>query len=219
MTDTSNAHPLLRLLPRRDQRVKAGHPWAFSNEIAMTPAAKAFPPGAPVRLEGDDGVRHGVWHFNPHSLIAARRLSRDPAAAIDAAWLRERLSGAMALRGNGRIDVELQADSTVTGTVLSTGAAPLQATWPYGAERRKASTASAWASVSSRPIDGPCPGSGVSPCATVSTSRVRDNGRYTLQWTAPAAGTYQVRAYKPGGVLPCTSSVGTVLPSVTVSLP
>ncbi len=90
--------PLVRLLPGRDRRVKAGHPWAFSNEIAMTPAAKAVPPGSPVRLEGDDGVRHGVWHFNPHSLIAARRLSRDPAAAVDAAWLRGRLEGALALR-------------------------------------------------------------------------------------------------------------------------
>src|SRR5215218_2289208 len=90
--------PLVRLLPGRDRRVKAGHPWAFSNEIAMTAAAKALPPGVPVRLEGDDGVRHGVWHFNPHSLIAARRLSRDPAAVIGAAWLRERLAGALALR-------------------------------------------------------------------------------------------------------------------------
>jgi 23S rRNA (cytosine1962-C5)-methyltransferase len=90
--------PLLRLLPGRDRRVKGGHPWTFSNEMAMTPAAKALPPGALVRLEGDDGVRHGVWHFNPHSLIAARRLSRDPAAAIDAEWLRERLAGALALR-------------------------------------------------------------------------------------------------------------------------
>jgi 23S rRNA (cytosine1962-C5)-methyltransferase len=90
--------PLVRLLPGRDRRVKAGHPWAFSNEIAMAPGAKALPPGRLVRLEGDDGVRYGVWHFNPHSLIAARRLSRDPAAAIDAAWLRERLSGALALR-------------------------------------------------------------------------------------------------------------------------
>src|SRR5215213_6112293 len=89
--------PLLRLLPGRDRRVKAGHPWTFSNEIAMTAAAKAVTPGAPVRLEGEDGVRHGVWHFNPHSLIAARRLSRDPAAVIDAAWLRESLAGALAL--------------------------------------------------------------------------------------------------------------------------
>ncbi|HYI83201.1 MAG TPA: class I SAM-dependent rRNA methyltransferase, partial [Acetobacteraceae bacterium] len=90
--------PLLRLLPGRDRRLKAGHPWAFSNEITMTAAAKAVTPGAPVRLEGDDGARHGVWHFNPHSLIAARRLSRDPAAVIDVAWLRERLAGALALR-------------------------------------------------------------------------------------------------------------------------
>ncbi|MBD0274081.1 MAG: class I SAM-dependent rRNA methyltransferase, partial [Acetobacteraceae bacterium] len=90
--------PLVRLLPGRDRRMKAGHPWAFSNEIAMTPGAKALPPGGPVRLEGDDGARHGVWQFNPHSLIAARRLSRDPAAVIDAAWLRDRLAAALALR-------------------------------------------------------------------------------------------------------------------------
>jgi 23S rRNA (cytosine1962-C5)-methyltransferase len=91
-------HPLIRLLPGHDRRVKAGHPWAFSNEIAMTPAVRALPPGAPVRLEGDDGVRHGTWLFNPHSLIAARRLDRDPAAAVDVAWLHARLGTALALR-------------------------------------------------------------------------------------------------------------------------
>ncbi|MBL6455864.1 class I SAM-dependent rRNA methyltransferase [Belnapia sp. T6] len=91
-------HPLIRLLPGRDRRVRSGHPWAFSNEIAMTPAAKALPPGAPVRLEGDDGQRHGTWLFNPHSLIAARRLDRDPEAVIDSAWLRTRLAAALALR-------------------------------------------------------------------------------------------------------------------------
>jgi 23S rRNA (cytosine1962-C5)-methyltransferase len=90
--------PLIRLLPGRDRRVKAGHPWAFSNEIAMTPAARALPPGVVVRLEGDDGVRHGAWHLNPHSLIAARRLDRDPAAPVDAAWLRGRLAEALRLR-------------------------------------------------------------------------------------------------------------------------
>ena len=98
MTDTPAAHPLLRLLPRHDQRVKAGHPWAFSNEIAMTPAAKALPPGTPVRLEGDDGWPHGTWSFNPYSLIAARRLDRDPGARIDLDWARRRLGTALALR-------------------------------------------------------------------------------------------------------------------------
>lgn len=94
----SDTRPLIRLLPRHDQRVKAGHPWAFSNEIAMTPAAKALPPGALVRLEGDDGWRHGTWQFNPHSLIAARRLDRDADAAVDGAWVQARLAAALALR-------------------------------------------------------------------------------------------------------------------------
>ncbi|MBD0271337.1 MAG: class I SAM-dependent rRNA methyltransferase [Acetobacteraceae bacterium] len=93
-----DAPPSIRLLPGRDRRVKAGHPWAFSNEIAMTAAAKALPPGGLVRLEGDDGARYGVWHFNPHTLIAARRLSRDPEADIGAAWLRSCLAAALALR-------------------------------------------------------------------------------------------------------------------------
>jgi 23S rRNA (cytosine1962-C5)-methyltransferase len=90
--------PLIRLLPGRDRRVKSGHPWAFSNEIAMTPEAKALPPGSVVRLEGDDGVRHGTWHFNPHSLIAARRLDTSSDAALDAGWFRARLAACLALR-------------------------------------------------------------------------------------------------------------------------
>ncbi|NKC29677.1 class I SAM-dependent rRNA methyltransferase [Falsiroseomonas selenitidurans] len=93
-----DSYPLIRLAPGADRRVKAGHPWAFSNEIAMTPALRALPPGGPVRLEGDDGVRHGVWHFNPHSLIAARRLEPDPAVRIDGAWFRARLAACLALR-------------------------------------------------------------------------------------------------------------------------
>lgn len=90
---------LLRLLPGRDRRAKAGHPWAYSNEVAMTPAARALPPGSVVRLEGDDGVPHGLWHFNPHSLIALRVLDRDPAARVDGAWFAARIGRAVALRG------------------------------------------------------------------------------------------------------------------------
>ena len=93
------SRPLLRLLPGRDRRVKAGHPWAFSNEIAMTPAARALPAGSLVRLEGDDGWRHGTFQFNPHSLIAARRLDRDPEAAVEEpGWMQARLAEALALR-------------------------------------------------------------------------------------------------------------------------
>lgn len=94
MTD----RPLLRLAPGQDRRLKAGHPWAYSNEIAMKPEYRQLAPGTPVRLEGDDGWRFGTFAFNPHSLIGARLLDRDPAAAIDAAWVRRRIAAAVALR-------------------------------------------------------------------------------------------------------------------------
>lgn len=92
------AHPLLRLKPRKGRRQKAGHPWAYSNEIAVTPEHRQWPAGSLIRLEGDDGWRFGTWMFNPHSLIAARRLDPDPEAQIDAPWIGTRLAEADALR-------------------------------------------------------------------------------------------------------------------------
>ena len=94
MTD----HPLIRLNPGQERRLKSGHPWAYSNEIRMQPELRQLPAGLPVRLEGDDGWRFGTFSFNPHSLIGARRLDRDPGAAIDAAWVRRRLAACVALR-------------------------------------------------------------------------------------------------------------------------
>ena len=90
--------PTLRLNPGQGRRLRAGAPWVFSNEIAMKPEYRQLPPGGLVRLEGDDGGRFGTFMFNPHSLIAARLLDRDPAAEIDADWLRGRLREAIALR-------------------------------------------------------------------------------------------------------------------------
>ncbi len=94
MTD----HPLLRVSPKQDRRLKAGHPWAFSNELATVPDHRAWPKGAPVRLEGDDKWRYGTWAFNPHSLIAARLLDHSPTATIDAGWVHARVAAAAALR-------------------------------------------------------------------------------------------------------------------------
>lgn len=90
--------PILRLQPGRDRRVKSGHPWAFSNEIVMDAAARALAPGAAIRLEGDDGVKHGIWQFNPHSLIAARVLDRAATTTPDAAWFQARIAAALRLR-------------------------------------------------------------------------------------------------------------------------
>jgi 23S rRNA (cytosine1962-C5)-methyltransferase len=90
--------PLIRINPGQGRRLKSGHPWAFSNEIRMQPEYRTLEPGAPVRLEGDDGWRFGSFMFNPHSLIAARLLDRDPEAAIDAAWIAARIDAAIELR-------------------------------------------------------------------------------------------------------------------------
>jgi len=90
--------PVLRLGPGQGRRLRAGAPWVFSNEIAMRPEYRRLPPGGLVCLEGDDGGRFGTFMFNPHSLIAARLLDRDPDAIIDADWLRARLRAAIALR-------------------------------------------------------------------------------------------------------------------------
>jgi len=90
--------PTIRLLPAHARRVRAGHPWVYSNELAMDEAARALPRGTVVRVQADDGGLLGCATFNPHSLIAARLLDADAEAAIDAGWLAARLARAAALR-------------------------------------------------------------------------------------------------------------------------
>jgi 23S rRNA (cytosine1962-C5)-methyltransferase len=93
------SRPLVELKPGAQRRSLAGHPWVYSNEIAMDDAAKALAPGELVRLAASDGRPRGTYGFNPHTLIAARRLSRDPEAVIDARFVAARLELALALRG------------------------------------------------------------------------------------------------------------------------
>ncbi len=93
--------PLVRLAVRQGRRLHAGAPWVFSNEIVMDAEARRLPPGTLVTLEQEgakDGKQLGVAIFNPHSLIAARLLDRNPAADIDAGWIGARLADAAALR-------------------------------------------------------------------------------------------------------------------------
>ncbi|MBI3446871.1 MAG: class I SAM-dependent rRNA methyltransferase [Magnetospirillum sp.] len=98
LTDDAATRPVIRLAKGRSKRLRAGHPWVFSNEIEMDQAAKALPPGALVTLMDAGDERLGVATFNPHSLIAARVLSRRAADRVDAAFLAERLTAALALR-------------------------------------------------------------------------------------------------------------------------
>jgi 23S rRNA (cytosine1962-C5)-methyltransferase len=89
---------ILRLNPGQGRRLRSGSPWVFSNEIDMRPEYRQMPPGGLVRIEGDHGQQFGTFMFNPHSLIAARLLDRDPTVEIDAAWVRQRLASAIELR-------------------------------------------------------------------------------------------------------------------------
>jgi 23S rRNA (cytosine1962-C5)-methyltransferase len=89
--------PSIRLQPGRDKRVAFGHPWAFSNELAMDQATKALPPGSLVRLLRTDGKPFGTATFNVASLIAARLLARDD-RPIDTGFFVTRLRSALALR-------------------------------------------------------------------------------------------------------------------------
>jgi 23S rRNA (cytosine1962-C5)-methyltransferase len=100
VTDTAaiETRPKVVVRAGEDKRISGGHPWAFSNEIEMDAATKALPPGEIVTLMRKDGRTLGVALFNPHSLIAARVLSRDPTAEINARFFERRLQRALKLR-------------------------------------------------------------------------------------------------------------------------
>jgi 23S rRNA (cytosine1962-C5)-methyltransferase len=98
MMNAKTKHPRVRFRKGEHKRFKGGHPWAFSNEIDMDAAAKALPAGAVVTLTDAGGELLGTAHFNAHTLIAARLLTREPDAAIDEAFIAERLRAARTLR-------------------------------------------------------------------------------------------------------------------------
>jgi 23S rRNA (cytosine1962-C5)-methyltransferase len=91
-------YPRVNLLAGQDRRLRAGHPWVFSNELQMDAAAKALPPGEIVCLFTADGRPLALAQFNPHSLIAARVVSRNKDAVIDARLVERRLARALRLR-------------------------------------------------------------------------------------------------------------------------
>ncbi len=96
MTDT--ARPVVRLLPGHDKRVALGHPWVYSNEVAMDAATKALPPGILVTIVTANGKTLGVATFNPHTLVAARLFHRDAGVTIDEGFFISRLERALTLR-------------------------------------------------------------------------------------------------------------------------
>ncbi len=91
--------PELRLKHGEDRRINAGHPWVFSNEVdtAQTPLVTMHA-GDTVRLVSDRDRFLGYAYVNPHSLICARIMSRDPESPIGTSLIVHRLNIALALR-------------------------------------------------------------------------------------------------------------------------
>lgn len=91
--------PTLRLKKHADRRLKAGHLWLYSNEIdiGVTPL-KDIVPGTQAIVEAANGRPMGVAYVNPHSLICARMVSRDPSMQLDRSLLVHRLNQALSLR-------------------------------------------------------------------------------------------------------------------------
>ncbi|RRQ22318.1 class I SAM-dependent rRNA methyltransferase [Thiohalobacter thiocyanaticus] len=101
MSVAETASPLapLRLKRREERRLRAGHLWVYSNEVdtGATPLT-GFAPGQPVRIEAHNGRPLGSGYVNPHSLICARLVSRDPDQVLDKSLLVHRLNVALSLR-------------------------------------------------------------------------------------------------------------------------
>jgi len=91
-------HPELRLQPGRHKRLKAGHPWVYSNEVAAPQALKALPPGALVTVVADSGERLGTACYSHRPLISARVFTRAADAEIGTPFFVDRLERALALR-------------------------------------------------------------------------------------------------------------------------
>ncbi|MBI2372009.1 MAG: class I SAM-dependent rRNA methyltransferase [Deltaproteobacteria bacterium] len=85
----------LRLKKGEARRLRAGHPWIFSNEIQDP--VKAFEPGEIVDVLDGGGRLVGRGYVNPRTLIAVRLLSRR-AEPIDEAFFARRLQAAEAWR-------------------------------------------------------------------------------------------------------------------------
>ena len=89
----------LYLKKGEERRLRTGHPWVYDNELDVGRARlRGLPPGEPVELRDHRGEPIASAYANPHSLIAARIVSREPGVRLDRSLLAERIAAAEALR-------------------------------------------------------------------------------------------------------------------------
>src|SRR5579859_1880616 len=85
----------LKLKPGEEDRVRAGHYWVFSNELENVD--KTAPPGSLAVALTATNQSLGLGYFNPHSLIAWRRLSPH-IEPIDAGFFKSKFEAAARFR-------------------------------------------------------------------------------------------------------------------------
>ena len=91
--------PTVKLRPKIDPRpLRRGAPWVYANQLVTDRRTKALAPGTIAVLEANAHLPIGTVTINPVSKIIARMLDVDPAAEIDADWMRTRVRQALALR-------------------------------------------------------------------------------------------------------------------------
>lgn len=86
----------ITLNKNEDRRIKLGHPWVFSNEIREIAGERTS--GVAAQLFDAAGSFIGVGHYNPHSLIAFRMVSRIVEDIDSIEFFEERIAAAVAAR-------------------------------------------------------------------------------------------------------------------------
>ena len=89
---------MIHILPEHERRLRAGSPWIYSNEIKPEAGLRTLEPGTLVKVSFADGKAYGLAHYNPHSLIAGRVLTRSRDVEIGPAFFERRFARALALR-------------------------------------------------------------------------------------------------------------------------
>lgn len=89
---------VLRLKKNEDRRIRAGHLWIYSNEVASP--LKDFSPGSEVVIEAHDKTILGAAFVNPHSLIAARLFTRNSQELFDQDLIVKKILAALSFRSH-----------------------------------------------------------------------------------------------------------------------
>ena len=91
--------PVIRLRPKtKPQAIRHGFPWVFADEVVTDRRTRAIQPGSFAVLEDPERKPLALVTVNPNSKIIGRVMDADPEAVIDLAWLRDRLTRALAMR-------------------------------------------------------------------------------------------------------------------------